>query len=85
MPLPTSAWAQARERFLEDLEEPERLMFATALVLAVENTDNPQFKLLLEFGAVFGAERKPSSTKAAAHRNIELVNSLLRMGKIQTC
>lgn len=30
MPLPSSAWAQARERFLEDLEESERLMFAEA-------------------------------------------------------
>lgn len=30
MSLPKSAWAQARERFLEDLEEPERLMFAEA-------------------------------------------------------
>lgn len=30
MPLPSSAWEQARERFLEDLEEPERLMFAEA-------------------------------------------------------
>lgn len=53
----------------------------TALVLAVENTDKPQFNLLLDFGAFFGAERKPSSTRAAAHRNIELVNSLLRMGQ----
>ncbi|KAL9133172.1 MAG: hypothetical protein Q9175_005647 [Cornicularia normoerica] len=30
MPLPSSAWAQARERFLEDLEESERFMFAEA-------------------------------------------------------
>ncbi len=30
MSLPSDAWMQARERFLEDLEEPERLMFAEA-------------------------------------------------------
>ena len=30
MALPGDAWAQARDRFLEDLEEPEREMFAQA-------------------------------------------------------
>ena len=30
MALPKNAWEQARERFIEDLEEPERLMFAEA-------------------------------------------------------
>lgn len=30
MSVPGGAWAQARERFLEDLEEPERLMFREA-------------------------------------------------------
>ena len=30
MAIPTNAWAKARERFIEDLEEPERLMFAEA-------------------------------------------------------
>lgn len=30
MVLPRSAWEQARERFVKDLEEPERLMFAEA-------------------------------------------------------
>lgn len=30
MPLPGSAWEKARERFLQDLEEPERLLFAEA-------------------------------------------------------
>lgn len=30
MALPRSAWEQARERFLEGLEEPERLLFAEA-------------------------------------------------------
>ena len=28
--LPNDAWTKARERFIEDLEEPERLMFAEA-------------------------------------------------------
>ena len=30
MALSGSAWARARERFIQDLEEPERLMFAEA-------------------------------------------------------
>ena len=30
MALPNDAWTKARERFIEDLEEPERLMFAEA-------------------------------------------------------
>lgn len=30
MSWPNDAWMQARERFVEDLEEPERLMFAEA-------------------------------------------------------
>ena len=30
MALSRSAWEQARERFIEDLKEPERLMFAEA-------------------------------------------------------
>ena len=28
--LPNDAWTKARERFIEDLEEPERLMYAKA-------------------------------------------------------
>ena len=30
MALPRDAWTQARDRFLEDLEEPERRLFAEA-------------------------------------------------------
>ena len=30
MTFPNDAWTKARERFIEDLEEPERLMFAEA-------------------------------------------------------
>ena len=30
MSLSASAWEKARERFIEDLEEPERLMFTEA-------------------------------------------------------
>ena len=30
--LPNDAWTKARERFIEDLEEPERLMFAEASI-----------------------------------------------------
>ena len=30
MTFPNNAWTKARERFIEDLEEPERLMFAEA-------------------------------------------------------
>ena len=30
MTLPSAAWAQARERFIEDLDAPERLLFAEA-------------------------------------------------------
>lgn len=53
---------------------------ATALGLAVRQNDDAKLKMLLEFGAVFGAESKPPLVEAAAHGNKDVVNMLLRMG-----
>ena len=52
----------------------------TALKLALRQSDNTKFKLLLEFGANFRAESEPLLVAATAHANEELVNILLRMG-----
>ena len=52
----------------------------TVLGLAVSQNDDAKFKLLLAFGAVFGAESKPSLIEAAAaYGNKEIVDILLRM------
>lgn len=52
----------------------------TAMGLAVRDSDNAKFKLLLKSVADLGAERKPSLIGAAARGNQELVIMLLRLG-----